>query len=154
VRIMRRTLIFALILVGFTSVVSQTLLIREFLISFYGNELSVGVILASWLFWVTVGSWGLGRLADRLTGKVDLFILHPETHLANPAVRNYISQVEQEFHRSGPGRDCGLPAHALLILHHSGTLLYTPWTPVCPRMRDLCYEIRRGPTPDRPGLHL
>lgn len=71
---MRRILVFALILVGFTSVVSQTLLIREFLISFYGNELSVGVILASWLFWVTVGSWGLGRLADRLSGKVDLFI--------------------------------------------------------------------------------
>ena len=34
---------------GFTSLVVQTLLIREFLISFYGNELTIGLILANWI---------------------------------------------------------------------------------------------------------
>ena len=41
---------------GFSSVISQILLLREFLVSFYGNELSVGVFFASWLAWVGVGS--------------------------------------------------------------------------------------------------
>ncbi len=72
---MRKILIFALILVGFSSVVSQVVLIRELLITFYGNELSIGFILASWLFWVGMGSWFLGRRADRIKRGIEAFIL-------------------------------------------------------------------------------
>ncbi len=71
----KKILIFALILVGFSSVVSQVVLIRELLITFYGNELSVGFILASWLFWVGMGSWFLGRRADRIKRGTEVFIL-------------------------------------------------------------------------------
>jgi spermidine synthase len=42
--------------IGFGSIISQILLIREFLISFYGNELSIGIIFASWLMWIGIGS--------------------------------------------------------------------------------------------------
>ena len=49
---------------GFSSVISQILLLREFLVSFYGNELSVGVIFAGWLAWVGVGSL-LGNRVNR-----------------------------------------------------------------------------------------
>lgn len=47
---------FALLLMGFTSLVVQTLLIREFLISFYGNELTIGLVLANWIILEAFGS--------------------------------------------------------------------------------------------------
>lgn len=46
---MNKRILFALLLMGFTSLVVQTLLIREFLISFYGNELTIGLILSNWI---------------------------------------------------------------------------------------------------------
>lgn len=58
---MKRRLIFALILIGFSSMAGQIVLMRQLLVIFYGNELSLGITLASWLFWVALGSWGIGR---------------------------------------------------------------------------------------------
>jgi spermidine synthase len=51
--------------VGFTSTIAQIVLMRELVATFYGNELLFGLILAAWLAWVAVGSWGLARLAVR-----------------------------------------------------------------------------------------
>ena len=59
---------------GFTDIV-QVLLIREFIINFQGNELSLGVILANWMLLMALGSWQLGKLADRLPRKITIFIV-------------------------------------------------------------------------------
>ncbi len=45
-----------MLLMGFTSLVVQVLLIREFLICFYGNELTIGLILGNWIILEAVGS--------------------------------------------------------------------------------------------------
>ncbi|RPJ81570.1 MAG: hypothetical protein EHM18_16750, partial [Acidobacteria bacterium] len=47
--------------IGFFSMLSQVLLLRELLVSFEGNELSLGLVLAAWLIWTGIGSaiWGL-----------------------------------------------------------------------------------------------
>lgn len=66
---MRKSLIFALILIGVTAMMGQVLLMRELIVVFYGNEASLGAILAAWMFWVAMGSWGLGSLTDRLKNK-------------------------------------------------------------------------------------
>jgi len=55
----------ALAAVGFTSTIAQVVLMRELVATFYGNELLFGLVLAAWLAWVAVGSWGLARLAER-----------------------------------------------------------------------------------------
>jgi len=55
----------ALGVIGFTSIIGQVVLMRELVTIFYGNELVFGFILAVWLVWGAVGSWGLGRLAER-----------------------------------------------------------------------------------------
>jgi spermidine synthase len=52
-------------LIGFTAVVAQVVLMREFIVVFYGNELSLGLILASWLLWTAAGSGVGGRLLAR-----------------------------------------------------------------------------------------
>jgi spermidine synthase len=53
---------------GFSFTVTQGLLIRELLVAFFGNELSIGLILGSWLVLEAVGSGLLGKLADRWPG--------------------------------------------------------------------------------------
>jgi len=56
-------------ILGLSSMIAQIIIIRELITVFYGNELSLGVILASWLFWVGIGSSLLGRFVDKLKPK-------------------------------------------------------------------------------------
>jgi spermidine synthase len=51
-----------LILIGFTAVIAQIILLRELMVVFCGNEMSLGLMLASWLLWTAIGSGALGRL--------------------------------------------------------------------------------------------
>lgn len=55
--------------------VSQIIFMREFLIVFYGNELSIGYILASWLIGGAIGSGLFGRFVDKIKLKVTAFSL-------------------------------------------------------------------------------
>lgn len=64
-----------LAVLGFTSVIAQVVLIREFVAVFYGNELSLGLILATWLFWVALGAWATSRLAERLQPGVRGYVI-------------------------------------------------------------------------------
>jgi len=52
-------------LVGATAVMAQSLYVREILVAFFGNELSLGVVLGSWLIGVVGGAWLGGRAARR-----------------------------------------------------------------------------------------
>jgi len=52
----------ALGLVGFSAVIGQIVLMRELIVVFNGNEISLGIMLATWLLWTAVGS----SLANRL----------------------------------------------------------------------------------------
>jgi len=55
-----------LALIGFTSVIAQVVLMRELMVAFYGNEISLGLVLACWLLWTALGSGVFGRIcADR-----------------------------------------------------------------------------------------
>ena len=47
---------------GFSAVVIQTLFIREMLVVFQGNELSVGIILSQWLAGTALGNFVAARL--------------------------------------------------------------------------------------------
>jgi len=69
-----------LALIGFTSVTGQIVLMRELMVVFYGNELSLGLMLANWLLWTAAGSALGGRLAGRvrrpriLLGTLQVFV--------------------------------------------------------------------------------
>jgi spermidine synthase len=77
----------AVVALGVAGQIGQILLLRELLMVFHGNELSIGVILAAWMIWVGVGSrWG-SLLVERsrrplalLAGQtVGILILLPAT---------------------------------------------------------------------------
>ena len=46
----------ALALCGFTAVTGQIVLMRELIQVFNGNEIALGILLATWLFWTAIGS--------------------------------------------------------------------------------------------------
>ena len=64
----------AVLLINFSTTVMQILLIRELFMVFSGNELSIGVILANWLFLLTVGSFVSGKVADRFEETWQIFV--------------------------------------------------------------------------------
>ncbi len=64
------SLLIAVFIFGFSALGAQIVFLRELLVLFYGNELSLGVILGCWLFWTGMGSLVLGRFADRFQNPV------------------------------------------------------------------------------------
>ncbi len=55
----------AFVVLGVYAQVAQALLIRESLVAFYGNEVSLGAFFGSWLLWVAVGSIAATHWRDR-----------------------------------------------------------------------------------------
>jgi spermidine synthase len=53
-------LVLSVVTLGMTTIVSQVILLREFLSVFYGNELIIGITLANWMLLTALGSY-LGR---------------------------------------------------------------------------------------------
>jgi spermidine synthase len=63
---------------GLFTIAAQTLLFREFVTAFEGNDISVGVFFGSWFLWVGLGAvlvrrWG--RLAQALLPHIELLFL-------------------------------------------------------------------------------
>ncbi len=58
-------MVLAMVVMGVIFLISQVLILREFLMVFQGNEFSVGIVLGSWLLLEALGSWLSGRRADR-----------------------------------------------------------------------------------------
>jgi spermidine synthase len=63
----------AILVKGFSGLVAQILLLRELLIVFSGNELSIGIILANWLILGAIGAYVLGKRADRSKYTLEAF---------------------------------------------------------------------------------
>jgi spermidine synthase len=55
---------FALFLIGFSATSAQIILLREFISTFHGNELVIGIYLSVWLLATALGSGVLGRLVS------------------------------------------------------------------------------------------
>ena len=60
-----RSLIFVLFVVGIGGIVTQTILLREMLTIFSGNEFSIGILVGSWIGWASVGAFTGGKTGGR-----------------------------------------------------------------------------------------
>jgi spermidine synthase len=70
---LKKGVILALLLMGFTGTLAQVILIRELLVTFYGNELYIGIILANWLILEAAGSFLLGRILNRMGRGIEAY---------------------------------------------------------------------------------
>ena len=57
-------------LIGVTSITSQILLMREIMLIFHGNELSISLLLGIWLVWTAIGGALMGRFGKGLSQPV------------------------------------------------------------------------------------
>ena len=63
---------------GLFSIAAQTLLFREFITAFEGNDISVGIFFSTWFLWVGAGAIIVRRaksLTEKLTAKTELLLL-------------------------------------------------------------------------------
>ncbi len=71
---MRKRLVLAMLAMGFSGIVAQILLLRELLVTFLGNELSIGIILANWLILEAFGCFFLGKRIERFKRRIEAFV--------------------------------------------------------------------------------
>jgi spermidine synthase len=95
------------VLIGFTSAIAQIVLMRELMVVFYGNEISLGLMLGSWLFWTAAGSALAGRLTReprRLMAGLEALVAValPATILAVRASKGWLEAVPGESLGPGP----------------------------------------------------
>ncbi len=69
-----KRLVLAILIMGFSGIIAQILLLRELLITFYGNELSIGIILANWVILEAAGSFFLGKGIERIKPRIEAFV--------------------------------------------------------------------------------
>lgn len=94
-----------LALIGFTATIAQIVLMRELMVVFNGNEISLGMMLGCWLLWTAIGSGVLGRFAVRAQDsrklvaflQVLLAFLAPATILAIRTSRSLFHAVPGEL---------------------------------------------------------
>ncbi|NQT33133.1 MAG: hypothetical protein HQ594_05625 [Candidatus Omnitrophica bacterium] len=103
----KKILTASIVLAGASAMASQIVFMREFLVVFYGNEISIGIILASWLIWGALGSAVLGRFSDRLKTKVEVFaVCQVLLALALPATLVFI-RLSKTFFGTSTGEIVG-----------------------------------------------
>ena len=66
----------AILMLGAVCQIGQVLFLRELLMVFHGNELSLGIILAAWLIWIGVGSRIGATLVERVNRPLFLLVLN------------------------------------------------------------------------------
>ncbi len=112
----------AVLVMGASGIIAQLLLLRELLITFLSNELSIGVILANWLVLEAAGAYLAGRGLERLKNRVSLFVaVTLAFSLAFPAAV-CLARVWKEVAGSIPGEGMGL--------HHIFLASFTVLLPV------------------------
>ena len=61
-------------IIGLSGIIAQVVILRELLVSFQGNELTVGIILANWIFAEALGAFICGRYIERSRNKEGVFV--------------------------------------------------------------------------------
>lgn len=72
--LLRLHLVIAFILLGGFAISAQVLLIRKFLVVFYGNRLYLGIVFAIWLSGITTGAFLESRIINRSGDRLRFFL--------------------------------------------------------------------------------
>ena len=98
----------SLLIMGLSGIIAQIILLRELLVSFQGNELTLGIILANWLVLEAFGSFFIGKTVERTLRKMETFVLLQLIFsLAFPLVL-YLSRILKNILLTTPGEALGL----------------------------------------------
>jgi spermidine synthase len=97
----------SLIIMGISGMVSQIVLLRELLISFFGNELTLGIILANWLMLEAIGSFVIGKSVEKTEKKLEVYVLFQLVFSMALPFAIYLSRTFKNFLPVSPGEGLG-----------------------------------------------
>ncbi|MFH1624772.1 MAG: fused MFS/spermidine synthase [Pseudomonadota bacterium] len=99
----RLHLIIAFILLGLYALSAQVLFIREFLVVFYGNEICLGVIFASWLAGIALGSFVGSRVTDSFRDSLKVFLYVQAAICLLLPIQIYLTRIIRGFFEVSSG---------------------------------------------------
>jgi spermidine synthase len=92
---------------GMSGIVAQIILMRELLISFLGNELTLGIILANWLILVAIGSVIAGKFVEKVKRKMEVFVFFQLSFSVALPLTLYLSRIFKNILLATPGEGLG-----------------------------------------------
>ncbi len=92
---------------GISGIVAQIVLLRELLVSFLGNELVLGIILANWLILEAAGSFLIGKTAEAAKRKQELYLLFQLLFSLTLPLAVYFSRAFKTMILLSPGEAVG-----------------------------------------------
>jgi len=105
---MKKNIIIALLVMGLSGLIAQIVLLRELLVTFYGNELSIGIILANWLILEALGSYVFRRKADIVKRKIETFVFIQMLFALFLPCMIYFSRILKTMVSIVPGEGIGI----------------------------------------------
>lgn len=105
---MKKRIITAIFATGFSGIVAQILLLRELLITFCGNELSIGIILANWLILESAGAFLLGKRIEKFKYKIEIFAGFILLFSLSLPLAVYVARIFKEIIGVAAGEGLGL----------------------------------------------
>jgi spermidine synthase len=97
----------SLLIMGVSGIASEIILLRELLISFLGNELTLGIILANWLILVAIGSFVAGKTVEKVERKIEVFVFFQLFFSMALPFTIYFSRIFKNILVATPGEGLG-----------------------------------------------
>ncbi|MBM4278731.1 MAG: MFS transporter [Deltaproteobacteria bacterium] len=109
----------SLLIMGASGIVAQIVLLRELLVSFLGNELTLGIILANWLILEAIGSFVIGKTVEKVKKKVEVYVFLQIFFSVALPFSIYLCRIFKNILLTTPGEGLGF----LPILYSSFLIL-------------------------------
>ena len=113
----------SLLIKGMSGIVAQIILLRELLVSFLGNELTLGIILANWLILGAIGSFIIGKSVEKVKRKMEVFVLFQLSFSVALPFAIYLSRIFKNILLTTPGEGLGFAT-----IFYSSFLILLPVT--------------------------
>lgn len=97
----------SLLVMGLSGMVAQIILLRELLVSFLGNELTLGIIIANFLILEAIGSFYIGRSAEIKKRKIEIYVIFQLIFSISLPIAIYLSRVSKIIIISIQGESMG-----------------------------------------------
>ena len=113
----------SVLIMGLSGIVAQIILLRELLVSFFGNELTLGIILANWLILEAIGSFYVGKSVEKTRRKIEIYVLLQLIFSLAFPFAVYLSRIFKNLLLITPGEGLGFAS-----IFYSSFLILIPVT--------------------------
>ena len=111
----------SIVIMGLSGIVSQIILLRELLVSFSGNELTIGIILGNWMIIEAAGSFLIGKSVEKAKRKLEIYISFQLLFSITLPFSIFLSRVFKNALVASPGEAVGI-----LQVYFSSILILIP----------------------------